>query len=299
MTGDQGAADVGGEREIDLRSWWHALRSRWWIVAIGVVAGIIVGGLYSLSGGSSFVASSLIAPGTAFNPSGSTPVLTYLTSEAALSKLANETATIDQAAAIAKMNPNNIRGHVTVSAVNLNSPGTSSTSTNRNAVLVELTVRQPKAKRAEDAANALAKVIKATTTSFYVKQSIAAYQTQIANFKKREGTLTAKIATLNAALNSPAGQALAPLDRLVLAQSLDTAEGTLGATVNSETTTQQQLTLAQAVETTQIIQVAKASKTTARSRRNSVLFGALIGLLAGVIVATVVGLRGARPVATA
>jgi hypothetical protein len=30
-----------------------------------------------------------------------------------------------------------------------------------------------------------------------------------------------------------------------------------------------------------------------------VLFGALIGLLAGVIVATVVGLRGARPVATA
>ena len=44
----------------------------------------------------------------------------------------------------------------------------------RDAVLVELTVRQPKAKRAEDAANALAQVIKATTTSFYVKQSIAA-----------------------------------------------------------------------------------------------------------------------------
>ena len=298
MTGDQSAADVG-EREIDLRSWWHALRSRWWIVAIGVVAGIVIGGLYSLSGGSSFVASSLIAPGTAFNPSGSTPVLTYLTSEAALSKLANETATIDQAAAIAKMNPNNLHGHITVSAVNLNSPGTTSSSSNRNAVLVELTVRQPKAKRAEDAANALARVIKAKTTSLYVRQSIAAYAKLIANFKKREATLNAKIATLNAALNSPAGQALAPLDRLVLAQSLDTAEATLGATQNSETTTQQQLTLAQAVETTQIIQVAKASKTTARSRRNSVLFGALIGLLAGAIIATIVGLRAARPVATA
>ena len=147
MTGDQGAADVGGEREIDLRGWWHALRSRWWIVAIGVVAGIVVGGLYSLSGGSSFVASSLIAPGTAFNPSGSTPVLTYLTSEAALSKLANETATIDQAAAIAKMNPNNIRGHITVSAVNLNSPGTTSVGSSRvdlQACKLEYSIVSPK-----------------------------------------------------------------------------------------------------------------------------------------------------------
>jgi uncharacterized protein involved in exopolysaccharide biosynthesis len=299
MTGDQGAADVGGEREIDLRNWWRALLSRWWIVAIGVVAGIVVGGLYSLSGGSSYTASSLIAPGTAFNPSGSTPVLTYLTSEAALNKLANETATIDQAATIAKMNPNNLRGHISVSAVNLNSPGSTSSTSSRNAVLVELTVRQPRAKRAEDAANALAQVIKLKTTSRYVKQSIAAYATQIAFFKKREATLNAKIATLNAALSSPSGLALSPLDRLVLAQSLDTAEATLGATQNSETTTQQQLTLAQAVETTQIIQMAKASKTTARSRRNSVLFGALIGLLIGAIVALIVGLRASRPVATA
>jgi capsular polysaccharide biosynthesis protein len=166
-------------------------------------------------------------------------------------------------------------------------------------VLVELTVRSPKAKRAEDGANALAKVIKAKTTSTYVKQSIAAYQTLLTNFTKREGTLTRKIAVLNGILNSSAGKSLAPLDQLVLAQELDTAEGTLGATINSITTTQQQLTLAQQIETTQIIQVAKASKTTARSRRNSVLFGALIGLLAGAIIAIVVGLRSTRPAATA
>jgi uncharacterized protein involved in exopolysaccharide biosynthesis len=293
--GDQGAADPGAERDIDLRSWWRAFKSRWWIAAVGLVAGVVVGALYSLSGGSSFTASALIAPGTAFNPSGSTPVLTYLTSEAALSKLANEEATIVQAAAIAKMNPANLRGHITVNAVNLNAPGSSSsTSSTRNAVLVELTVRNNKAKRAEDGANALAQVIKAKTTSRYVQQSISAYQTLLSNFKKRQTTLAQKIAVLNGILNSSAGKSLAPLDQLVLAQELDTAEGTLGATINSITTTQQQLTLAQQIETTQIIQQAKAVKTTARSRRNSVLFGALIGLLIGAVVAIVVGLRAAR-----
>jgi uncharacterized protein involved in exopolysaccharide biosynthesis len=294
MTGDQGAADLGAERDIDLRSWWRAFKSRWWIAGIGLVAGIVVGALYSLSGGSSFTASALIAPGTAFNPSGSTPVLTYLTSEAALNKLANEEATIVQAAAIAKMNPANLRGHITVNAVNLNAPGTTSTTSSRNAVLVELTVRNNKAKHAEDGANALAQVIKEKTTSRYVQQSVNAYQTLLSNFKKRQTTLTQKIAVLNGILNSSAGKSLAPLDQLVLAQELDTAEGTLGATINSITSTQQQLTLAQQIETTQIIQEAKAVKTTARSRRNSVLFGGLIGLLIGAVVAIVVGLRAAR-----
>lgn len=299
MTGDQGAADLGAEREIDLRSWWAAFRSRWWIALVGLAVGVFIGALYSLSGGSSYTATALIAPGTAFNPSGSTPVLTYLTSEAALSKLANETATVDEAAAIAKINPSQLRGHISVSAVNL-STGTSSSSTStRNAVLVELTVHNKKGKRAEDAANALAQVIKAKTTSNYVRQSITAYQTVLGNFAKRVATLNTRIQALNAALSSPQGKALSPLDQLVLASQLDTAEATLGATQNSETTTRQQLTLAQSVELTQIIQQAKASKTTARSRRNSVLFGALIGLLAGAIVAIVVGLRAARTPAPA
>ena len=48
----------------------------------GVVAGIVVGGLYSLSGGSPYEATARIAPGQAFNPAGS-PVFTYLTNPTA------------------------------------------------------------------------------------------------------------------------------------------------------------------------------------------------------------------------
>jgi uncharacterized protein involved in exopolysaccharide biosynthesis len=299
MTGDQGATDLGAEREIDLRSWWVALRSRWWIAGIGLLAGIVIGALYSLSGGSTYNATALIAPGQIFNPSGSTPVLTYLTSQSAISTLLNQTATIQEIAAKAHMSPSQLRGHITVSAVNLQSSGTtssSSSSSNRNPVLVEITVTSNKPKHAEDAANALAAFIK-SRTPVYVKQSISAYQTLLANFKKRQTTLNAKIAGLNAVLTGPTARSLQPLDKLVLDTSLDTAEATLGSTINALTTTQQQLTLAQSIETTQIIQQARASKSTARSRRNSVLFGGLIGLIAGAIVAIVVGLRARRSVA--
>jgi uncharacterized protein involved in exopolysaccharide biosynthesis len=295
MTGDQGVADLGAEREIDLRSWWEALRSRWWIAGIGLLAGIVIGALYSLSGGSTYNATALIAPGQIFNPSGSTPVLTYLTSQSAINTILNQTGIIQEAARRAHMSPSQLRGHINVSAVNLQSgtSASSSSSATRNAVLVEITVNAAKGKHAEDAANALAAIIKARTP-IYVKKSIASYQDLIANFTKRETTLNAKIAALNAVLNGPTAKTLDPLDKLVLQSDLDTAEATLGATINSITSTNQQLTLAQSVETTQIIQPAKASKSTARSRRNSVLFGGLIGLIIGAIVAIAVGLRARR-----
>src|SRR6516165_5224046 len=84
MSGDKPAADLEAEREIDLRSWLDALRSRWWIAVAGLVIGAVIGGVYSLSGGSTYVATAFIAPGQAFNPSGNSPVLTYLTSQAAI-----------------------------------------------------------------------------------------------------------------------------------------------------------------------------------------------------------------------
>ena len=71
--------DAGAEREIDLGRWKQAVAERWWIVAAGVVAGVAVGALLSLAGGSVWQASVLVAPGQAFSPNGS-PVLVYQSS---------------------------------------------------------------------------------------------------------------------------------------------------------------------------------------------------------------------------
>ena len=161
MTGDQGAADLGAEREIDLRSWWDALRSRWWIAGIGLVVGIVIGALYSLSGGSTYNATALIAPGQIFNPSGSTPVLTYLTSQAAINTLLQpdgEPSTRPRRRP--HMSPNQLRGHINVSAVNLQTERRRiQHHPNQQSVLVQITVTANKAKHAEDAANALANIL--------------------------------------------------------------------------------------------------------------------------------------------
>jgi uncharacterized protein involved in exopolysaccharide biosynthesis len=281
-TGEPPATDLGAEREIDLRAVWGGIRRQWWVVVAGVVAGIVLGALYSLSGGSSYEATAQLAPGQAFSPGGS-QVLTYLTNPAAIHAIATSPATIAAASAKAGIPPGQLRGNVTTEAVN-----SEGTPTQRQAVLVEITVHHPKRLKAEDAANAIADVVRRTTTSRYVRQSISIYDRRIANYNARLETLQKRIEFLNRALARPG---LTLNESLLLAIQLDQAQGIQGQTIDSLTQTQQQQILAEDVQRTQIIQEARAVKTSARSRRTSILVGALIGLIGGLVAALVVDRR--------
>jgi hypothetical protein len=282
-TGGSPPADFDAEREIDLRRVWAGIRAHWWIVVAGVVVGIVLGGLYSLSGGNAWEATAKLAPGQAFSPGGNSPVLTYLTNQAAINSIATSPATIEEAAAKAGVTPRALRGRVSTSAVN--SAGTAAT---RTAVLVDITVRLNKKKKAEDAANAVAEVVRRTTTSRYVNQSIAIYATRINNYNARLRTLQQRIDLLDKALAQPG---LSLNESLLLAIQLDQAQANQGQTTDSLTTAQQQRILAEDVQRTQIVQAARAIRTSARSRRTSILVGALLGLIGGTAAAIVVDRR--------
>src|SRR5438876_1103098 len=88
--------DADAEREIDLGRWKQAAVERWWLVAAGLVAGVVVGALLSLAGGSVYQASVLIAPGQAFSPSGA-PVLNYLSSPRGINDLVTSESTLKAA----------------------------------------------------------------------------------------------------------------------------------------------------------------------------------------------------------
>jgi uncharacterized protein involved in exopolysaccharide biosynthesis len=289
MSGERRATDLGGEREIDLARWRDAALANWWLAAAGLVAGIVVSSLYTLSGHTTYTASALIARGQAFNPAGTATVLSYLSSPVAIQAYATTPATLEAVAAKVGMSAGELRGHITTST--LTREGTAST-TNTNSILVQITVKLNRPKRAEDAANALAAIITRATTSDYVRQSISIYKVRLGNYAARIKTLQGRIQSLNETLAHSGS--LQPLDRLVLVSELDQAEAALGQTLDSQTTTQTQLTLAEDVEQTQLIQKAQAVKSVGRSRRNSVLVGGLIGLILGAIVATVYGLRVRR-----
>ena len=86
-------------------------------------------------------------------------------------------------------------------------------------------------------------------------------------------------------------QTLDPFDKLYYVTQLGNAElraGNLNDKIEAQT---QQLTLTENIEQAQIISTAAAVKTTARSRRNSILVGLLIGLIVGGIAAIVADTR--------
>jgi capsular polysaccharide biosynthesis protein len=275
--------DVDAEREIDLARWKQAAVERWWIVVAGVVGGIVVGAVYSLSGGSVWEASVLIAPGQAFSPNGS-PVLVYQSSPRNINVIATSESALERSARAAHVAVSQLRGHVSTQSI---STGLG-TSASRGSSLIKLTVRLHKPKHAEDAANALGKIVIDDTTSSYVRSSIATYQRKIASYTRQLDSLSKVIDQYNKTLRT---SSLAPFEKLILVNQVDNALLRQGNLNDKIATTQQQLTLAQNVEISQPVSSAAAVKTTARSRRNSILVGALIGLIVGLIAAIVVDVR--------
>jgi hypothetical protein len=285
------ATDVGAEREIDLASLGRALVARWWIAVAGLVAGALLGLLAGVSGGSVYEASILLAPGQAFSPNGNSNVLTYLTSESAIQEIATSASSLRTAAAKSGMSVGQLRGHVTVAPADT---GTAANAASRTSSLIQLTVQAHKPKKAEDAANALGAIVQQQTTSTYVLKSIEIYKTRLGNYARRITTLQQRIDALNKTLTDP-NTHLQQLDRLVLVSELDQAQAAQGALLDNQTLAEQQLTLAQDVELTQVIGgKAAAEKSVARSRRNSTVIGAAIGLILGAIAAIVVDTRAPR-----
>jgi len=162
---------------------------------------------------------------------------------------------------------------------------------NRGNPLVSITVQLHRPKHAEDAANRLAAIVKERTTEKYVGTKIATYEASLKIVNTQLESIANRVAALNAAIRT---QGLAALDKLVLVSQIDNAEQREGQLLDQKTLVQQQLALANNVESAQVVEPASAVKSTARSRRNSVLVGALIGLVLGAIAAIVGDARAPR-----
>ncbi len=80
-------------------------------------------------------------------------------------------------------------------------------------------------------------------------------------------------------------QTLSGAERLVLVSLLDNAEQERGRIVEQKTQTELSLAVAQEVERGDVVTRATASRVAARSRGTSMIVGAVLGLLVGVVLA--------------
>lgn len=276
--------NLGPEREVDLARWRGALLARWWLPVGGAAAGVLIGAVLSLSGGTVFKASVLISPGQAFSPSGA-PVLSYNSSPKGINTLLTSESVLKQAAKAAGIGVGQLRGHVSTAPV---STGAGSAA-NRGSVLVRITVQLHKAKPAERAANELGRVVIAQSKGDYVKASVDVLEQSITGYVAQLEKLATRIQILN---DEIAVKGLDPLTKVVLAGQADNAALRQATISNSLANAQQSLALAKNIEyASRIGPAAQAVQTTARSRRNSIVVGLLIGLILGGIAALIADSR--------
>ena len=269
--------DLDAEESVDLRRHWDAVTTHWWLPVAGLVAGVIVGYLISLGGAQVYKAKAVIYLGQPLSQGG-VQVQSQATNPSTVRTIVTAESTTQRVARDAGLRPKQLRGHVSTQAV------TGNISRLGQNPLVAITVtghaRRPVARAANDLARA---VVFSEALGGYSKTKIENLQLQVDQEKAAVSTLNRNLKAQQQALGN--GSGLSTSERLIALGQINGLQQQLLTTTDLLTTNQQQLALAKDVEAPQITTLAAATKTTARSRRNTVIVAALIGLLLGIVAA--------------
>jgi hypothetical protein len=276
---DRDLPELDAERDVDLHRHWDSITTRWWLPVGGLVAGIIVGYLVSLGSAQVYKAKATVYLGQPLSQGG-VQVQSQATNPSTVRTIVTAESTIQRVARDAGLRPGQLRGHVSTQAVSGNIARLGQNP------LVAITVtghaRRPVARAANDLARA---VVFSDALAGYSKTKIRNLQLQVDQEQAAVNTLNRNLKAQQAALGD--GSGLSTSERLIALGQINGFQQQLLTTTDSLTTNQQQLALAKDVEAPQITTLAAATKTTARSRRNTVIVAALIGLLLGIVAALV------------
>ncbi|HEY3543686.1 MAG TPA: hypothetical protein VGK79_14215 [Gaiellaceae bacterium] len=253
--------DPEAEQEVDFGRYRRLLAARWWVPAAGLVVGAVIGYLIALGGSQVFKATATLYLGQPYTASGNVQLQAAQTNPSSVRVIAHAESVIARTASECKAKPALFRGGISTQSVAGN------ISKNGQTPLVSITVQSKKRKVAACAANALGRIV-VDKLSGFANQKLANFNAQIA-------TYNADIKKINDALG---GSDVSSTDKLILLQRLTNDQ--LNKLSTSQLTVQ-----AKQIEKPNVLTGAHASRVTARSRRNSVVVAALIGLVIGAIVA--------------
>ena len=256
--------DPEAEQEVDFAHYVRLLGMRWWLLAAGLVAGAVIGYLISLGGNQVYSAAATVYLGQPYTPSGGAQVTNPQTNPSSVGQVINNQSVDNTVANLCHTSASEFQKGISTQAV---ATGVTSKSGATINPLVKVSVQAKKGKVAACAANGLAnEVVKKLGT--YTANKIKILQSHIA-FDNQD------IKQIQAAIANPS---ISDTDKLIL-------QTTLRADQLDKTTNSQLLLLATNVESPKVLANAASHKITARSRRNTVVIAALIGLILGAIAA--------------
>jgi uncharacterized protein involved in exopolysaccharide biosynthesis len=269
--------DLDAEQEVDVRRYWNRVVTHWWLPLAGLAVGLVAGLLLAAGGKQVYKAEATLYLGQPFNGPGTAPVPAVGTNPTIVNNTIRSEAVIRQAAARSGLRPGQIRSGVSSRTI---APGRrASVGTNP---LVIISMKGRNRVKVQRAANVIA-YLTAARVSTYVNSKITILKQQLETQTNELRSLDLRVAAANEALK--AAKTRDPFDKLVLISQIDNAEQRRTAVETEQLTTKQLLNLANDVERARVYEPAIAVKTTARSKRNSMLVGGLIGLLLGGIAA--------------
>jgi uncharacterized protein involved in exopolysaccharide biosynthesis len=255
------SADPEAEQEVDFSKYWRLLAARWWVPVFGLLLGAIVGYAVALGGSQTYSAAAALYLGQPYTASGNVALQGLQTNPSTVGTVAHSLAVDQRVAALCKTKMGTFRSGIATK------PIAGALAKNGQNPLVSLSVQSAKKKVASCTANELAKIVVARISGYAVEK-IASFSAQITN-QERE------IKDLATAISDPN---VSSTDKLILQTQLNSAQSDLSSTT-------QLLHQAKAVEEPSVLTPASAARVTARSRRNSVIVGGLIGLVLGALVA--------------
>src|ERR687896_2730394 len=96
--------DLEAEQEVDFRRYWNLVLARWWLPALGLVAGIVGGYALALGGGDVYRAEAVVYLGQPFTPNGGAPVPGLATNPSTVNEIVHSENVIQEVDRLSGMN---------------------------------------------------------------------------------------------------------------------------------------------------------------------------------------------------
>jgi len=269
----QSERDLDAEREVDMGRYLDALAARWWLPLAGLVIGVILGYLLALGGNQVFKSEATVYVGTPFSPGGGAPIQGLATNSNTVARIARGQETLQTVASDSGMSVRELRAGVSTRAIK---SGLAKTAPNQ---LYVVSVQGSHKDEVNKATAAIAaRVVQGV--GGYARLKRKTFQEQLASDDRQLAAIDRQLQAVQSQLDRASGT-----ERLTLATLLLTAEQRRGTLEQDRLQARQLLALAEQVELPSILDRGVATKTTARSARNSMAVAGLIGLILGFLAA--------------
>lgn len=279
------AVELEAEQEVDFGRYTRTIAARWWLLVVGAVLGALIGFLFALSDGKIYKATAQVYLGQPLAPDSAAAVTTAPTTLGLVQAFVTSEEAVDKAAAAAGLRPSKLRDHITARAL----PGTSTTRQAFPAPLLSIQVTGASRAKTAAAANHLARQAVAKVGT-YTNTKIDTLAQQLKYIDTQLGIVNARLNAARAQQKEiVADSSLSPVEKLVALTNLNSeitfAEQRQAALEINRFNTTTAISLAKDIEQSRVTAQAVAVRTEPTSRRTSVLVGAFIGLLLGIVAA--------------